>query len=194
MVFLSTSELHFLLFMLSQSKLLGLITFGAAPVSTQHGCRCGIRVRFGQPTLGTSTKIGGESPDSFNVSVINTKAKVKLKKGIPFIKKFLCHPYTWISFLDSPQVLHTLSHNSSFITLFPGILIIFRQSPNSYQYMDPYPQILKNRSWGIRLLDQHSSPSNLDPNCCEIFDRISPFSMQLQHKLLTNTHCMWSYM
>lgn len=80
------------------------------------------------------------------ISVINTKAKVKLKKGIPFIKKFLCHPYTLISFLDSPQVLHTLSHNSSFITLFPGILIIFWQSPNSNQYMDPYPQILKNRS------------------------------------------------
>uniref|UniRef100_A0A0V0HCZ4 Putative ovule protein n=1 Tax=Solanum chacoense TaxID=4108 RepID=A0A0V0HCZ4_SOLCH len=51
---------------LHNPKLLGLFTFGAAPVSTRHGCGCGIRVRFGQPILGTLTKIDGESLDSFN--------------------------------------------------------------------------------------------------------------------------------
>ncbi|KAH0693296.1 hypothetical protein KY285_020393 [Solanum tuberosum] len=38
------------------AKLLGLFTFGAAPVSSRHGCGCGcgIHVRYGQPILGES--------------------------------------------------------------------------------------------------------------------------------------------
>lgn len=41
-------------------KLLGLITFGVVPMSTQHGRVCGISAQFGYPILVTLTKVDGE--------------------------------------------------------------------------------------------------------------------------------------
>ena len=65
----------------SKPKLLKLFTFGASPLSTRHGC--GIRVRFGQPILGTLTKIDEETV--LMVSLTNTKTKVKFKKWNTFL-------------------------------------------------------------------------------------------------------------
>ncbi|KAG5569749.1 hypothetical protein H5410_059515 [Solanum commersonii] len=63
--------------------MLGLFTFGVAPVSTLHGCGCEIRVRFGQRILGTLTKIDGESLDNFNDS--HKKLSEIEENEIPFI-------------------------------------------------------------------------------------------------------------
>jgi len=64
------------------------------------------------------------------ISIINTKAKVKLKKMEYLLyRNFYVTPFPLISFQDSPQVLHIISHNLGFITLFLDILIIFRRIP-----------------------------------------------------------------
>lgn len=46
------------------AKLLGVFTFGAAAMSTQHGS--GIHNGFAQPTLGILTKINGEIWGKYN--------------------------------------------------------------------------------------------------------------------------------